>query len=47
MSEQIKQIFYKPQSRLLYAGSFGDTEMVVVSDGPLNLGLHKLGFVEH
>jgi hypothetical protein len=39
MNEPINQItFDKSQSYSAYALPFGDTEIVVVSDGPLDLG---------
>jgi len=44
LSEQISQTFYKPQSHPPYARSFGDTEIVVVSDGPLDLGAPEDSF---
>ena len=34
----MNQTFYKLQSHPPYARPFGDSEIVVVSDGPLDLG---------
>jgi len=44
LSEQINQTSYRPQSHPPYARSFGDTEIVVVSDGPLDLGAPEDSF---
>jgi hypothetical protein len=44
LNEPINQTFYKPQSHPPYARSFGDTEIVVVSDGPLDLGAPEDSF---
>jgi hypothetical protein len=40
----MNQTFYKPKSHPPYARSFGDTEIVVVSDGPLDLGAPEDSF---
>jgi hypothetical protein len=40
----MSQAFYQPQSHPPYARTFGDTEIVVVSDGPLDLGAPEDSF---
>jgi glyoxylase-like metal-dependent hydrolase (beta-lactamase superfamily II) len=44
MSEQVNLIFYKLHSYPPYALPFWDTEIVVVSDGPLDLGIPEDSF---
>jgi hypothetical protein len=44
LSEQVNQIFYKLHSYPPYTLPFGDTEIVVVSDGPLDLGAPEDSF---
>jgi hypothetical protein len=44
VNDQIDRTFYKLQSHPGYALLFGDTEIVVVSDGPVGLGAPEASF---
>ena len=39
LNEQINQTYYKLPSHPRYSLPFGNTEIVVVADGPLDLGV--------
>jgi hypothetical protein len=44
VADQINRTFYRLQSHPRYALPFRDTDIVVVSDGPLDLGAPEASF---